>query len=208
MGLKHNLVHIKYLWWCLFIKSWCSSHHLYARKRCNDNTISTFPPCYLFCTWLVCSGSLTRMELWNNYELFCICISTRAETAPAMAIHAVFFSLFQPIPAIWSYLELFGDFQSYIELFRATWSLLEPFGAIWCHMVPLGAFWSRLELLEPFEAIWSNFEPIVAIESHLEPFRAISCRLESFGVISSHLEPFGGILSNFDQCWAIWSDLE
>ena len=41
MGPKHNLVHFKYLFWCLYIKSWSNSHHLYAGKRCNGNPIST-----------------------------------------------------------------------------------------------------------------------------------------------------------------------
>ena len=48
MGLKHNLVHYKYLLWRLYKKSWSSSHHLHAGQKCNGNPSSTFPPCYPF----------------------------------------------------------------------------------------------------------------------------------------------------------------
>ena len=52
-------------------------------------------------TLSICLG----IEFTNN-----IFKKTRAETAPAMATRSVIFSLFQPIPAIWSYLEQFGFF--------------------------------------------------------------------------------------------------
>ena len=41
IGPKHNLVYFKSSWWCLFIQSWSSSHHMYAGKRCNGNPIYT-----------------------------------------------------------------------------------------------------------------------------------------------------------------------
>ena len=41
IGPKHNLVNFKSLQWCLFIKSWSSSHQMYAGKRCKGNPIST-----------------------------------------------------------------------------------------------------------------------------------------------------------------------
>ena len=77
-----------------------------------------------------------------TYVFFRVFKKTRAQTAPAMAIQSVIFSLFQPIPAIWSYLELFGFFGSYLEILRAIQSYRELFGVIWSHLVPFGAIWS------------------------------------------------------------------
>ena len=69
---------------------------------------------------------------------------TRAETAPAMAIPSIMFSLFQPIPAIWSYLGLIGAIQSYLERFRAIQSYLELFRAIQSNLELFGAIWFDL----------------------------------------------------------------
>jgi hypothetical protein len=66
MRPKNNVVNFKHLWWCLFIKSWSSSQDIFAGNSCNYNPNSTFPPCYSFWVWLVCSGSITRMGLWNH----------------------------------------------------------------------------------------------------------------------------------------------
>ena len=91
-----------------------------------------------------------------------ILLKTRAKTAPAMAIQSVIFCLFQPIPAIWSYLflsRLFGAIQGYSELYNAIWSHLEPFGVIWSHLVPFGTILSYLQpfgsFFETLKVIWS-----------------------------------------------------
>ena len=90
-------------------------------------------------------------------KTICSFCKTRAELVPAMAIQSVFFSLFQPIPAIWSYLELFafleifGTIETYSELYRAIWSHLEPFfllfGAICSHLDLFLDTESQLELI-------------------------------------------------------------
>ena len=51
MGSKHNLVHFKSLLWCLLIKSWSSSLHLYDGKNMNGNPISTIPYCFFISYW-------------------------------------------------------------------------------------------------------------------------------------------------------------
>ena len=70
----------------------------------------------------------------------------RAETAPAMAIQLIIFSLFQPFLAILSQigliggnLDLFGAIKSYLELFGATWGYLDLFGVIWSYFKLLEA---------------------------------------------------------------------
>ena len=98
------------------------------------------------------SALVSWPPLWGGQHIFILkgqnelyLIITRAKTAPAMAIQSVIFCLFQPIPAIWSYLflsRLFGAIQGYSELYIDIWSHLEPFGVIWSHLVPFGTIFS------------------------------------------------------------------
>ena len=42
---------------------------MYAGKSCKCNPNCTLTPWHSFCVWLVCSGSQTRMGLWNNCDI-------------------------------------------------------------------------------------------------------------------------------------------
>ena len=66
-------------------------------------------------------------------------------------------SHFEPILAIWSYLDIFGAVWSYLELSRAILSYLELFGAFWSYLELFGAFWSYLVPFGPFPTSFSTF---------------------------------------------------
>ena len=120
-------------------------------KQSWENRIGIGAPILSFCLWGQLVDRLTTKYVGTNIMAVYI---TRVQTARAMAIQSVIFSLFQTISAIWSYLELIGfleligDIKSYLAVSRAIWSHLERFGVIWSHLELFGAIWRYLETLK------------------------------------------------------------